>query len=471
MAIKWKKTTNYTAGQQIKLVDLGLGGRMGAGTAPLEGGGGGGGGGGGALNPLAAGDTRPATLLDVASSLGSAVYSSENITAAVDSASRGGGYYSVYYVFELNPGDEGDYTFEITASSLDTYMYLHSTADSTAYSYLNLIDEDDDDGAGSLSRIVWTYDGLAPFTGAIEVTTYSSGYTGSFTLTVTGVAAGGGGGGGGGGSPLTYGGSTVEAGWSVSYYKGTSTTLDTTDPDTTYSISSGGSVVASGNMPIDIDTLGLAVGPSGSPISYTVVASGLTFTMDGIGSTRISNYDGNSGTSVVAEGMYIYFNRSADPATLSTDFVDTSYTLVSGSTTLSGSMPVDLNSLNLTPSYYTDPTGPSPSYVISTYAGTASGASFTLQVNGNVKLGFSSISSGYSENYTAGSSVVLSSTYPTAQATYSLYAKGAGGTDFGGALLESGNLPVNLNTLESLAPGFGYTIILGSGEWFPLVVS
>ena len=44
MAIKWKKTENYTLGQTIKLIDLGLGGRMGAGTAPLSGGGGGGGG-------------------------------------------------------------------------------------------------------------------------------------------------------------------------------------------------------------------------------------------------------------------------------------------------------------------------------------------------------------------------------------------------------------------------------------------
>ena len=277
-------------------------------------------------------------------------------------------------------------------------------------------------------------------------------------------------GGGGGGSPLTFGGSTVEAGWTVSYYKGTSTTLDTTDPDTSYSISNGGSVVASGNMPVDIDTLGLTVGPSSSPTSYTVVASGLTFTMDGVGFTRIYNNDGNSGTSVVAEGMYIVFTRSANPATLSTDFVDTAYTLVSGSTTLSGSMPVDLNSLNLTPSYYTDPTGPSPSLVTSTYTGTASGASFTLEVNANTKLGLNTIWPGYSQTYTAGSSVVLSTSYPTAQATYNLYAKGAGGADFGGTLLESGNLPVNLNTLESLNPG-GYTIILGSGEWFPLIVT
>ena len=55
MAIKYKKTENHTPGQEIKFVDLGLGGRMGAGTAPLGGGGGGGGGGGEAVSW-----TRPA---------------------------------------------------------------------------------------------------------------------------------------------------------------------------------------------------------------------------------------------------------------------------------------------------------------------------------------------------------------------------------------------------------------------------
>jgi hypothetical protein len=48
---------------------------------------------------------------------------------------------------------------------------------------------------------------------------------------------------------------------------------------------------------------------------------------------------------------------------------------------------------------------------------------------------------------------------------------GSGGATFGGTLLESGNMPVNLNTLESLASGNTYTVILGSGVWFPLNVS
>ena len=43
MAIKYKKTENHTAGQQIKFT--GSGGSMAAGTAPLGGGVGGGGGG------------------------------------------------------------------------------------------------------------------------------------------------------------------------------------------------------------------------------------------------------------------------------------------------------------------------------------------------------------------------------------------------------------------------------------------
>ena len=55
MAIKYKKTENHTAGQQIKFT--GSGGSMAAGTAPLAGGGGGGGGGGGAE---AVSWTRPA---------------------------------------------------------------------------------------------------------------------------------------------------------------------------------------------------------------------------------------------------------------------------------------------------------------------------------------------------------------------------------------------------------------------------
>lgn len=53
MAIKYKKTENHTAGQQIKFT--GSGGSMAAGTAPLAGGGGGGGGGAEAVSW-----TRPA---------------------------------------------------------------------------------------------------------------------------------------------------------------------------------------------------------------------------------------------------------------------------------------------------------------------------------------------------------------------------------------------------------------------------
>jgi hypothetical protein len=288
MAIKYKKTENHTAGQQIKFT--GSGGSMAAGTAPLAGGGGGGGGGGvisyssggtstnvdpgssfiyssgaavilsstyasqtytistdsltpalvssgslpldlssidfasynsstltyggyyyysvlvsgvgitilvspgggggGGGNPLAATDSRPATQINLASSLGTSLQENGSISSSVDSASRGSSYNGAYYVFTLSPGDEGTYAFN--SQGFDSYMYLHSTANSDDYSGANLISSNDDGGGSGGSLIEFVYDGLASFTGAIEVTSYSPGVSASFTLTYSGVASGGG---------------------------------------------------------------------------------------------------------------------------------------------------------------------------------------------------------------------------------------------------------------------------------------
>lgn len=137
------------------------------------------------LNPLAATDTRPAWLLNMTTLQSAGIITATGTLASgVNSASRSSAHYALYFVFQLSPGQAGNYTFE-TDGALDSYMYLHSTANSTAYSEVNLLAEDDDSGPSAGSKIVLKYDGLAPLTAAIEVTTYDAATPGDVTLTVT----------------------------------------------------------------------------------------------------------------------------------------------------------------------------------------------------------------------------------------------------------------------------------------------
>lgn len=323
-----------------------------------------GGGGGSPLNPLAPTDSRPATLLNVAGALGSATFASAAISPGVDSASRGSSYYSAYYVFQLNPGDEGDYTFEITAGTFDTYMYLHSTANSDEYSFLNTVTEDDDSGSPPLSRFTWTYDGLAPFTGGIEVTSYSAGTSGTFTLTVTGVGVV---------EAVSYDGTPVAPGDTITFNNESSRSLTTTYANTAYSITQSGSPIASGNMPIDLQTLGLADG------SYDVVASGVSFSLVVTARLYIDYVVGVDPD--IAQDGYYYYQRGTNSGILSTTYVNTTYTAnYTGSLTSTGNMPFSLQDLPCNPEHGAPPT------LVQVYAMTGSGVSFDLEVRGGLTL-------------------------------------------------------------------------------------
>ena len=85
--------------------------------------------------------------------------------------------YARYYGFAL--AEESQVTIDLT-SSVDTYLYLWS-GDVTSGTALH---EDDDGGDGTNSRIVATLE-AGDYT--IEATTYATGATGEFTLTVAGL--------------------------------------------------------------------------------------------------------------------------------------------------------------------------------------------------------------------------------------------------------------------------------------------
>ena len=96
-----------------------------------------------------------------------------------DSQASGRGY-ARYYAFTL--GSESEVTITLESSDADTYLYLREgEARSGEFLYQN-----DDDGGTTRSTIQET---LAAGTYTIEATTYGTGETGSFTLTVSGLGA------------------------------------------------------------------------------------------------------------------------------------------------------------------------------------------------------------------------------------------------------------------------------------------
>ena len=90
--------------------------------------------------------------------------------------------YARYYSFTLP--EQSQVTIDLE-SSVDTFLYLR---ESTATRGTAMHDNDDMDNENRNSQIVAT---LGPGTYTIEATTYSTGETGSFTLTVTGMSANG----------------------------------------------------------------------------------------------------------------------------------------------------------------------------------------------------------------------------------------------------------------------------------------
>lgn len=141
--------------------------------------------GGDGPNPLSPSDTRPATLLTLSGYDMPPITQAVSLTDAVRSASQGNNYYSQYFVFQLDGlAQKGQYIFE-TSSAFDSYIFLHSTANSLSYNAGNRVAEDDESGPGSGSRIVFNYDGLAPFVGSLEVSHYDQNTAATGQLTVT----------------------------------------------------------------------------------------------------------------------------------------------------------------------------------------------------------------------------------------------------------------------------------------------
>lgn len=89
---------------------------------------------------------------------------------------RGTGYYTDRYTFGVLPGRA--VTITLASSSFDTYLYLRDGAG-------NVISSDDDSGGGTNSRISYTLPAGAWGNYTIEATSYYSGRSGAYTLTLT----------------------------------------------------------------------------------------------------------------------------------------------------------------------------------------------------------------------------------------------------------------------------------------------
>ena len=94
------------------------------------------------------------------------------------------GSYARYYTFTLDGESEVTVTLTSETEGVDPYLYLRSgTAQSGSHLYAN----DDHEGSTSVSQIQET---LTAGTYTIEVTTYNSGETGNFFMTVSGLDEG-----------------------------------------------------------------------------------------------------------------------------------------------------------------------------------------------------------------------------------------------------------------------------------------
>ena len=100
-------------------------------------------------------------------------------SSGCDSETRSGSH-ARYYTFTLDASSEVTVTLE--SGSANTYLYLRQ---GDAISGTALHENDDHQGSTSVSQIQET---LAAGTYTIEATTYAAGSTGSFSLTITGLA-------------------------------------------------------------------------------------------------------------------------------------------------------------------------------------------------------------------------------------------------------------------------------------------
>ena len=145
-------------------------GVTGAFTLTVTGAGGGGGGGGCALDDLGA-------LSGTATRVGNLGDDRESPNYS--------GRLARYYSFTL--GQAGSVEIDLVSSAFDTWLALREGTDVAG----RLVVSDDDGGQGTSSRISTA---LSAGTYTVEATSYATGVTGAFTLTVTGAGSGGGGG-------------------------------------------------------------------------------------------------------------------------------------------------------------------------------------------------------------------------------------------------------------------------------------
>ncbi len=141
-------------------------GVTGAFTLTVTGAGGGGGGGGCALNDLGGLNGKLTRVGSLGDDCESPNYS---------------GRRARYYSFTL--GQAGSVAIDLVSSAFDTWLGLREGADATG----RLVVSDDDGGQGTNSRIGTA---LSAGTYTIEATSYATGVTGAFTLTVTTTAGG-----------------------------------------------------------------------------------------------------------------------------------------------------------------------------------------------------------------------------------------------------------------------------------------
>lgn len=265
MPFRFKKTPEY-AGQSAKLINLGLGGRLG--TPGISTGGGGGGGTGTALDPYVLLTDGTPLLFTIDSS----------VNAEYQSDSFGGTYYGKYVTFVcpvLAPGDSLRIRYGIQTDFvdyLDTYMYVFDGATYT-FGVNTYVDEDDDNGAGYYDEFENTLlefpDGTLTEGNSyiIEATTYNDLDVGNVKIIADVLS---------GPTQIYINSANISNGASVtaSSEAAIALNLTTTGVNTTYSVvDSLSSPVSSGNMPFDLRAL-----TDGD--TYTVTAGGaITFTL------------------------------------------------------------------------------------------------------------------------------------------------------------------------------------------------
>ena len=283
MPFRFKKTPEY-AGQSAKLINLGLGGRLG--TPSISPGGGGGGGTGTALDPY--------VLLTDGTPLLFTIDSSVNAEYRADT--EGDGVYYGKYVTFTCPALASNQTLRVRygiqtdfVDYLDTYMYAFEGA--TWNGFNTYVDEDDDGGAGYYDEFENTLlefpDGALTEGNSyiIEATTFDTAEAGNVKMIADVVTAP---------LELTYGGTPINSGDTLlivgfgvfdSNYADKSYTVFTCD-----SSFNAVSMIDSGTLPVTstaIDwassygsTYSQSVLPGFTSYYFAMTASGISFVVN-----------------------------------------------------------------------------------------------------------------------------------------------------------------------------------------------